>query len=156
MLTSAKNETVKFRDEREINRCTGKRQGCTRKHASGRGSPPSQPAQLLRLHSLRSADTHNTPSKLCGGERAREASLRSSAHNIFPCHSEGGHCFFTLHFNLNSYLIHQAYSCTSFLQKEYLSHATMLTLGVADVVRTEAFTSSSPSSNAGALSLLGR
>ena len=70
MLTSAKNETVKFRDEREINRCTRKRQGCTRKrHASGRGSPPSQPAQLLRLHSLRSADTHNTPSKLFGGER---------------------------------------------------------------------------------------
>ena len=67
MLTSAKNETVKFRDEREINRCTRKRQGCTRKrHASGRG----QPAQLLRLHSLRSADTHNTPSKLCGGESA--------------------------------------------------------------------------------------
>ena len=36
----------------------------------------------------------------------REASLRSSAHNIYPCRSEGGHCFFTLHFNL--YLIHQA------------------------------------------------
>ena len=70
MLTSAKNEAVKFRDEREIYRCTRKRQGCTRKrHASGRGSPPNQPSQLLRLHSLRSADIHNTPSNLCGGER---------------------------------------------------------------------------------------
>ena len=42
-------------------------QGCTRKqHASGRGSPPCQPSQLLRLHSLRSADIQNTPSNLCG------------------------------------------------------------------------------------------
>ena len=73
MLTSAKNETVKFRDDREIYQCTRKRQGCTRKrHASGRGSPPSQPSQLLRLHSLRSADTNNAPSNLCGGERQRE------------------------------------------------------------------------------------
>ena len=65
MLTSAKNETVKFRDDREIYQCTRKRQGCTRKrHASGRG----QPSQLLRLHSLRSADTNNAPSNLCGGE----------------------------------------------------------------------------------------
>ena len=70
MLTSAKNETVKFRDDREIYQCTRKRQGCTRKrHASGRGSPPSQPSQLLRLHSLRSADTNNAPSNFCGGER---------------------------------------------------------------------------------------
>ena len=69
MLTCAKNEAVKFRDEREIYRCTRKRQGCTRKrHASGRGSPPSQPSQLLRLQSLRSADIHNTPSNLCGGQ----------------------------------------------------------------------------------------
>ena len=30
MLTSAKNETVKFRDDREIYQCTRKRQGCTR------------------------------------------------------------------------------------------------------------------------------
>ena len=28
----------------------------------------SQPSQLLRLHSLRSADTNNAPSNLCGGE----------------------------------------------------------------------------------------
>ena len=70
MLTSAKNETVKFRDDREIYQCTRKRQGCTReRHASGRGSPPSQPSQLLHLHSLRSADTNNAPSNLCGGER---------------------------------------------------------------------------------------
>ena len=67
MLTSAKNVAVKFRDEREIYRCTRKR------HASGRGSPPGQPSQLLRLHSLRSADIHNTPSNLCGGE----SSMRS-------------------------------------------------------------------------------
>ena len=40
MLTSAKNESVKFRDDREIYQCTRKRQGCTRKrHASGRGQP---------------------------------------------------------------------------------------------------------------------
>ena len=72
MLTSAKNEAVKFRDDREIYQCTRKRQGSTRKrHASGRGSPPSQPSQLLRLHSLRSADTNNAPSNLCGGESVR-------------------------------------------------------------------------------------
>ena len=75
MLTSTKNEAVKFRDEREIYRCTRKR------HASGRGSPPSQPSQLLRLHSLHSADIHNTPSNLCGGERGQEASL--SPHITF-------------------------------------------------------------------------
>ena len=65
MLTSAKNEAVEFRDEREIYRCTRKR------HASGKGSPPSQPSQLLRLHSLRSADIHNTPSNLCGSAEER-------------------------------------------------------------------------------------
>ena len=65
MLTSAKNETVKFRDDREIYQCTRKRQGCTgKRHASGRG----QPSQLLSLHSLCSADTNNAPSNLCGGE----------------------------------------------------------------------------------------
>ena len=71
MLTSAKNEAVKFRDEREIYRCTRKRQGCTRKrHASGRGSLPSQPSQLLRLQSLRSADIHNPPHRTSAEERA--------------------------------------------------------------------------------------
>ena len=70
MLTSAKNEAVKFRDEREIYRCIRKRQGCTiKRHASGRGSPPSQPSQLLRLHSLRSADIHNPPHRTSAEER---------------------------------------------------------------------------------------
>ena len=42
MLTFAKIEAVKLRDEREIYRCTRKRQGCARKRqTSGRGSPPS-------------------------------------------------------------------------------------------------------------------
>ena len=42
MQTFANIEAVKFRDEREIYRCTRKRQGCTRKRqTSGRGSPPS-------------------------------------------------------------------------------------------------------------------
>ena len=35
------------------------------------GSPPSQPYQRLHLHSLRSADTNNAPSNLCGGERSK-------------------------------------------------------------------------------------
>ena len=74
MLTSAKNEAVKFRDEREIYRCTRKR------HASGRDSPPSQPSQLLHLHSLRSADIHNTPSNLQSGKTFCATFLR-----IFIC-----------------------------------------------------------------------
>ena len=80
MLTSAKNETVKFRDDREIYQCTRKRQGCTRKrHASGR----SQPSQHLRLHSLRSVDTNNAPSNLCGGEREESVRKRGQRSKQF-------------------------------------------------------------------------